>query len=498
MMKRVIQFFLLIFVLACLFLVPQGARDGLPVEIDVAAAPDLEGVGLAPVAVSENGKYLVDDQGNPFFWMGDTAWNLTHRLTREEIEAYLDDRQDKGFNVILFRLPFRDLEGEPQNTNPYGQVPFQDKDITQPNEDYFELVDFVLDEMEEREMVAGLLPLWGSVVGGEFGYDITEDDILAYANWLSHRYLDRNNIIWISGGDTGKDNRWEILGSELKNADPQKLVTFHPGRKRLSSYHLYGDADWLDFHMIQTGHSPDLETNYTTIDEIYRESSKPVLNGEPAYEDIVDENRDRISPHQVRKAAYWSLLAGSFGHVYGHVEIFQFARAMEGQPDTWGANNPWTDSMDAPGIKQIALLTELMRSVPWHRFQPKQNLVASDNPAGPAHIRAAAMDDGSIAWIYFPENQEATIDLSQLQGSFGARWFDPATGEIQEIDNFEAISSVEFVPPFAEDALLMFGPPILQDQQDSNQQRGLILVFGSLLVLILFYLILRQIRSGIG
>jgi hypothetical protein len=41
--------------------------------------------GLAPVAVSENGKYLVDAEGNPFFWMGDTGWDLTHRLTKEEI-----------------------------------------------------------------------------------------------------------------------------------------------------------------------------------------------------------------------------------------------------------------------------------------------------------------------------------------------------------------------------------------------------------------------------
>ena len=124
-----------------------------------------------------NGKYLVGVDGEPFFWMGDTAWNLTHRLTKEEIEAYLDDRQEKGFNVILFRLPLQDLEGEPQHDNRYGQVPFVNKDITKPNEDYFELVDFVLDEMEERGMVAGILPLWGFVVGGRLGYSVSEEDM---------------------------------------------------------------------------------------------------------------------------------------------------------------------------------------------------------------------------------------------------------------------------------------------------------------------------------
>jgi hypothetical protein len=171
---------------------------------------------------------------------------------------------------------------------------------------------------------------------------------------------------------------------------------------------------------------------------------------------------------------------------------------MVGQPDTWGANNSWTESMDAPGTKQIALLSDLLRTVPWYRFEPNQTIVASENPPGPAHIRAAAIADGSTAWIYFPENQEATIDLSQLKGSLGARWFSPATGEIREIGNFMAIGTETFVPPFAEDALLMFGQPIPENEEDSNRQRGLILVIGSLLALILLFLIFRQVRSGIG
>ncbi len=42
--------------------------------------------------VSENGHYLVRDDGKPFFWLGDTGWELFHRLTLEEINLYLDNR----------------------------------------------------------------------------------------------------------------------------------------------------------------------------------------------------------------------------------------------------------------------------------------------------------------------------------------------------------------------------------------------------------------------
>lgn len=45
-------------------------------------------------------RYLVNERGAPFFYLGDTAWELFHRLTREEAEQYLQDRASKGFTVI--------------------------------------------------------------------------------------------------------------------------------------------------------------------------------------------------------------------------------------------------------------------------------------------------------------------------------------------------------------------------------------------------------------
>jgi|ERR1017187_8081240 hypothetical protein len=50
--------------------------------------------------VSENHRYLVDSHGLPFFYPGDTAWELFHRLNREDAIRYLDDRAQKGFTVI--------------------------------------------------------------------------------------------------------------------------------------------------------------------------------------------------------------------------------------------------------------------------------------------------------------------------------------------------------------------------------------------------------------
>ena len=55
---------------------------------------------LPRITVSENRRFLQTEGGAPFFWLGDTAWELFHRLTREEAERFLENRRRKGFNVI--------------------------------------------------------------------------------------------------------------------------------------------------------------------------------------------------------------------------------------------------------------------------------------------------------------------------------------------------------------------------------------------------------------
>ena len=54
---------------------------------------------FAQFSVSKNRRYLMKD-GQPFFWLGDTAWELFHRLTREEADQYLKRRAEQEFTVI--------------------------------------------------------------------------------------------------------------------------------------------------------------------------------------------------------------------------------------------------------------------------------------------------------------------------------------------------------------------------------------------------------------
>ncbi len=53
------------------------------------------------IQVHPDHRFLVTESGEPFFWLGDTAWELFHRLHRAEAEHYLEVRRQQGFNVSL-------------------------------------------------------------------------------------------------------------------------------------------------------------------------------------------------------------------------------------------------------------------------------------------------------------------------------------------------------------------------------------------------------------
>ena len=62
--------------------------------------------------LSDNRRYLSYGDGRPFFYLGDTAWALFHRLNRKEADRYLSNRASKGFTVI-----------QAVGTSPYGSIP---------------------------------------------------------------------------------------------------------------------------------------------------------------------------------------------------------------------------------------------------------------------------------------------------------------------------------------------------------------------------------------
>ncbi len=427
----------------------------------LAAAPRLQ-------VHHESQRFLTYDDGRPFFYLGDTAWELFHRLTLEEARHYLDNRAAKNFTVIQ-AVALAEFDGL-HTPNAYGHTPLLNDDPTQPDEkpgpnnDYWDHVDAIIDEAEKRGLFIGLLPTWGDKWNlarwGKGPVIFTPENAGLYGEWLGRRYKDKP-IIWIVGGDRPIENDThraiiDAMARGLRRGDGgAHLITFHPPGGQGSSTWFHA-ADWLDFNMRQNGHEVNFP-RYARIRADYDLTPvKPVLDGEPVYEDhpisfAAPEHGHSLSA-DVRRAAYWDLFSGAFGHTYGHHSVWQFA-----SPERETVNMPplpWREAIDQPGAAQMQHARHLLESRPFFTRIPDDTLIvpekAPTSVPGAGRYRFVATRDESGSWaaIYAPVGRPFTVRTAALSGkSLNVWWFNPRTGESVSAGRIEKRNTHRFTPP---------------------------------------------------
>ncbi|MDO9376992.1 MAG: glycoside hydrolase family 140 protein [Ferruginibacter sp.] len=408
----------------------------------------------AQVKVSPGKHHLVNKDGSPFFWLGDTAWELFHRLTKAEAIKYLQNRADKGYTVIQ-AVVLAELDG--LNTpNANGDKPLIDNDPARPNEAYFRHVDFIVEEANKRNLVVAMLPSWGDKwkkdTWGQGPEIFTPENAFSYGAWIAKRYAGKN-IVWVIGGDrhiaTEKEfaiNRAMARG--IKSKDKKHLLTFHPTGGR-SSYEYFAGDEWIDFHMSQTGHrvaSPDYQFNARAY---ALKNVKPHVNGEPNYEDHPNDfkpvEKGWMDDFDTRQAAYWNMLSGGAGHTYGNHNIWQMYSPKHEAINN--ARTAWMIAMDQPGAFQLGYMRRMLEKRDWQKLVPAQEIISGVNPAGVEYKVAAVSSDNDFLMVYIPFGQKTTIKTDQLPASrLRGWWFNPRDGYCAPLGAFENTGSKEFVP----------------------------------------------------
>lgn len=253
---------------------------------------------LPCLKVSKDNRYLVTENNKPFFWLGDTAWELIHRLSREEIDTYLSDRAEKGFTIIQTVI-LAELYGL-DSANYYGYTPLIDNNPETINEKYFELVDYTLKKAEEHGLYVALLPTWGDKFHLKWGVGpeiFTPENAEKYGEIIAGRYHNQSNIVWVLGGDRWPGNAEDTaiinaMASGIRNADSMHLITYHPtgGQKATDFF----NVSWLDIDMFQTGHRQTVRDYLFVRSGRKTEPTRPVINGEPRYENHPDRSVKRF------------------------------------------------------------------------------------------------------------------------------------------------------------------------------------------------------------
>jgi hypothetical protein len=405
--------------------------------------------------VSPNRRFLMHADGTPFFYLGDTAWELFHRLGIADADAYLENRRQKGFTVVQ-AVVLAELDGL-RTPNPYGDLPLLNNDPATPNPEYFRHVDYIVGRAAEKGIYIGMLPTWGDKVTAESGGDgpvvFNPGNARGYGRFLGSRYRNAPNIIWILGGDRNGDapavqQVWREMAAGLKEGDGGRhLITLHPRGERSSAEWFHKEL-WLDFNMLQSGHAKkNLENDVMIARDCDRVPAKPCLDGEPRYEDHpVNWNPANgwFDDYDVRQAAYWALFAGAMGHTYGCHDIWQMY--APGRKPVSAARNAWHDALDLPGAWDMMHVRNLMESRPFLSRVPDQTLLVNVPVSGAAHPRATRGD--GYVFVYLPEGGAAEVALGKVSGKkLHGWWFDPRTGEAVEIGEFPNLGQRRFTAP---------------------------------------------------
>jgi hypothetical protein len=403
-------------------------------------------VDVEAICVSANGRTFVTGDGRPFFWLGDTQWELFRAFSLTEAEVILRNRADKGFTTIQVMLTG---VGDGTRPNRAGDAPWQDDDPSTPNEAYFRHVDAVLD-LAGQYGLALVMGVYHQVQANRFTLDVAR----GYARWIARRYRDLPHVMWsmYPRAEPAYVPICQALAEGLQEGDGgTHLITVHPDPSPASSSFLH-DQPWLAFHSIQTW--KDVGLIYPMVRRDYAlQPAKPVVMAEGAYEGGTEYGFE-VTPLWVRRQAYHSYLAGGH-HAYGH-------------NDSWRVLATWREALDAPGAFHMGVLRRVVEARnEWWNAIPDQSTYADGQEDGPLRkrtpcVRAVRSAQGDWVLAYLSRGATVTIRMDRIVAgaTVDAAWIDPTTGQRTPVGRLASSGIRSFsAPASGPDALLLLEVP---------------------------------------
>jgi hypothetical protein len=371
-----------------------------------------------PLHVEAGKRYLLDTQGQPFFVHGDAAWSIMLQLTRDQVDQYLEDRRQKGFNTILVNLIEHHFADNAPN-NVYGDGPFTTPgDFSTPNEAYFSNAEYVISKAGERGFLVLLAPAYMGFEGGDEGWyqEMVQNGatkLRGYGQYVANRFKAYGNVLWVEGGDYDPPETALVnaVANGIRDVDAPWLQTFE-GRRGTAALDFFSTPpSWLTVNDIYT----DESTVVSAAFQEYSRSAMPFFLIEALYEG------EGATAQVVRAQAYQATLSGAAGHVMGNNPV-------------WSFSSGWQSALNSPGAVTLTHFRNLVGSIAWWSLQPDTDGTLLTAGVGSDSTRAAAAvaSDRSFALIYTPEARDLSVNLSRLNGpNVRARWYDPTSGSYQ-------------------------------------------------------------------
>jgi hypothetical protein len=371
--------------------------------------------------VSDDKRYLVQADGTPFLWMGDTAWVGPMKSTEADWGTYLADRVGKHFTVIQIG-PAPWWAG---TNDAAGNTPFIGEGIRHLNPAFWQAYERKVQRANER----GLFVLMVGLMEPTTRYPASADACLFARQIVARLY--GNFVAFSPSFDSGYRELGNDVGATIRQATRVHLITQHPGTttgKPVNTIaEAYFDQSYLDFAGDQSGHNGgnlELCARQAIAWNLHldrREPHKPVINLEAMYD---TEGKTAFNAYGARSLGWLSWLSGAMGYTYG-TDLYQW----ETEP---AKADYWRKAMALPSSKQMSCLHDFLATIAWWQLEPATEWIVNRPAEYRRRAALARTANATVAVAYLPDKAGVEIALSGFPRPVRARWFDPTSGKFLE------------------------------------------------------------------
>jgi Protein of unknown function (DUF4038)/Domain of unknown function (DUF5060)/Putative collagen-binding domain of a collagenase len=411
--------------------------------------------------------------GTPFYGIGDTAYGLVNGISDRQLAEYLDRRRSQRFNHIRFFASGFPLQVHPElaveESWPWGGTP-QQPDYDRLNPRYFHRLEWVVQELDRRDLYAELL-IFNYYVAPFTDPSVwtPEREALWLGNVIARLAASRRVFLWTVTNeyenypdgryryDAGDDDWARRIAAAVRTLDPQHHPTSvhnftFDSRGGVSER--FGSDAAIDVLAQQkwgeaTTNGRALEGSAEGIERSIwadRIHGKPVINSENGYEwlDSRPAPEQETTTDKARRAAWRVFVAGGASYAAG------FAGTWAGTHETGGDKRPFV-VRDMGWGSQVTHLSSFVAATNFMQMSPAQDRINAPN-------LALAAKQGEVV-VYAPQGGAVTVDLSTEPGrTFSARWFDPRNGRYRQTPAVRGGGVVSFAADAPHDWVLHLRP----------------------------------------